>query len=155
EEQLLMSERLASVGLLAAGVAHEINNPLASIVLNLELYRSELASGLAPTEDLLGEIKDGLERIRGIVRDMRNFSRPDEEAREAVDVARVLELALRMTRNEVRHRARIVQDYGETPLVSVNEARLGQVFVNLLINAAQAIEAGRAEENEIRITARV
>jgi CheY-like chemotaxis protein len=83
------------------------------------------------------------------------FSRSDEEERRGpVDVRGVLESSARMASNEIRHRARLVKDYGDAPPAHANEARLGQVFLNLLINAAQAIPEGRAEANEIGIATR-
>jgi two-component system, NtrC family, sensor kinase len=87
------------------------------------------------------------------VRDLKIFSRAtDEEHRGAVDVQRVLESSLRMAWNEIRHRARLVKEYSNVPAVEANEARLGQVFLNLIVNAAQAIREGDAEHNQIRVT---
>jgi signal transduction histidine kinase len=160
-EQLLISDRMASVGTLAAGVAHEINNPLATICANLELMAltlGELARGPMDDprlDDLIDELRDareGAERVRLIIRDLKIFSRaPDEERRGPVDVQRVLESSLRMAWNEIKHRARLVKEYGRVPLVQANEARLGQVFLNLVVNAAQAIPEGDAEHNVVRV----
>jgi PAS domain S-box-containing protein len=153
EAQLIIADRMASVGTLAAGVAHEINNPLSSVIANLELAMrevQELAASM-PT-DLLDELRDAreaAERVRRIVRDLKIFSRSDEDKRGPVDVERVLDSALRMAWNEIRHRARLVKKFEKVPPVEANEARLGQVFLNLIVNAAQAIEEGSAERNEI------
>lgn len=161
EAQLIQSERMASVGILAAGVAHEINNPLAAVIANLDLASrevSELTKRFALSSDLGDELRDArdcAERIRVIVRDLRIFSRSEQDARGPVDTKRVLESMLRMVWNEVRHRARLVEQYGEVPPVEANEARLGQIFLNLITNAAQAIPEGRADQNEIRISTRL
>jgi signal transduction histidine kinase len=165
KEQLMISDRMASVGTLAAGVAHEINNPLAAVVANLELVARDLArisedlqigDQLADVFDQLHDARDSADRLRHIVRDLKIFSRAvDEERRGPVSVKRVLESSLRMAWNEIRHRARLVKDYGDVPAVEANEARLGQVFLNLIINAAQAIREGNSERNLIRISTQV
>jgi signal transduction histidine kinase len=166
QEQLLISERMVSVGTLAAGVAHELNNPLAALIANLDLLGRDLsrvASEHGVSErlgDVLAELRDAREsaaRMRHIVRDLKVFSRsPDDEHSGAVDVHRVMDSSLRMAQNEVRHRAQLVKQYAaDVPLVQANEARLGQVFLNLVVNAAQAIAPGRAEHNQIRVCTRV
>jgi signal transduction histidine kinase len=165
QEQLLISDRMASVGTLAAGVAHEINNPLAAIVANLELMSRDLsavAARLHVTDrlrevfDELSDARESADRLRHIVRDLKIFSRAtDEEHRGAVDVQRVLESSLRMAWNEIRHRARLIKEYSEVPPVEANESRLGQVFLNLIVNAAQAIREGDAENNLIRVVTRL
>lgn len=158
--QLIASDRMASVGLLAAGVAHEINNPLAAIIANLDLSLErvgDLTDRLGLPRNTLDELQDArecAERIRIIVRDLKLFSRADDERRGPVDTRRVAESTLRMVGNEIRHRAHIVTNYGDVPLVEANEARLGQVFLNLIVNAAHAIPEGRVEGNEIRISTR-
>jgi PAS domain S-box-containing protein len=150
---LVFSDRMVSVGTLAAGVAHEINNPLAYISANLDTVVHALPTG----EDLhamIEEAREGVERIRRIVRGLMTFSRSDEDERAPLDIERVLELALELTNGELRHRARVVRDYGGPPPVTANEARLGQVFINLLVNAAEAIPEGQADRNEIRVVTR-
>lgn len=172
QEQLVISDRMASVGTLAAGVAHEVNNPLAALTVNLDFAAQDLTrvvedARTQPTDDSwrdwltrrIGEVADPLrdareasERVRHIVRDLKIFSRSgDEESHGPVDVRRVLESSVRMAWNEIRHRAHLTKDYSEVPPVQANESRLGQVFLNLIINAAHAIPEGRAEKNEIRI----
>lgn len=159
EAQMVATDRMASIGTLAAGVAHEINNPLAAVIANLELAINDieaLALGSAATE-LIEELRDAREaadRVRLIVRDLKLFSRAEEERRGPVHVRDVLESTLRMTWNEIRHRARLVKAYDDVPMVIANEARLGQVFLNLVVNAAHSIPAGRAESNEIRLSTR-
>ena len=163
QAQLLVSDRLASVGMLAAGVAHEINNPLASVIANLDLAARDLAeaqrqspgaSGLSEAGDELRDAREAADRVRQIVRDLRIFSRGGEEHRGAVDLRRILDSSLRMAWNEIKHRSRLVKDYGEAPPVESTESRLGQVFLNLVVNAAQSIEEGHAEAHEIRVTTR-
>jgi CheY-like chemotaxis protein len=165
----MVSDRMASVGTLAAGVAHEINNPLAAVIANLEYITESLGTavgGNAPARDgawLREEIKGPLDdareaaqRVRFIVRDLKVFSRsPTDEASAPVDVQATMESSLRMAWNEIRHRARLIKHYGTALCVTANEARLGQVFLNLLVNAAQALPEGRAEHNEIRVTTRL
>ncbi len=181
-EHLLVSDRMASVGTLAAGVAHEINNPLAAVMANLEFFSAELSA----TQDLLrsvegaktfavtkrqqevplvailndlkepvDEARDALERVRQIVRDLKTFSRSDDEKRVPLDVRRVIESSLRMAWNEIRHRARLVKEYGDVTSLEANESRLGQVILNLIVNAAQAIQEGNSERNEIRIATKM
>jgi PAS domain S-box-containing protein len=159
QERLVVSDRMASVGTLAAGMAHEINNPLAFVTANLDLVIEEVRvfAGGSPSgrlkelEGMAVDARQGAERIRKIVRGLMTFSRADEERRTVIDVKRVLELAVNMAFNEIRHRARLVKEYGAIPLVVADDARLGQVFINLLVNAAQAIGDGDVEANEIRI----
>jgi signal transduction histidine kinase len=156
QEQLLLSDRLASLGMLAASVAHELNNPLASLMMNLEFTLS------TPPEQWLGmgavsamrEAATCASLLKDIIRDIKIFSRPEEQRFGPTDLHRVLDSALRMTQNHLFHRARLVKDYGEVPAVHGSEARLGQVFLNLLINAAQAIPEGDSRAHEIRVVTR-
>jgi PAS domain S-box-containing protein len=171
ESQLIVSDRMASVGTLAAGVAHEINNPLAAVIANLDYIVEGLADKGDPAagragwidaltlEDIRGPLDDAREaaqRVRFIVRDLKVFSRsPTEEANGPVDVKATMESSVGMAWNEIRHRARLIKEYGVVPPVEANEARLGQVFLNLLVNAAQALPEGDADRNEIRIRTRL
>jgi PAS domain S-box-containing protein len=162
QAQLLVASRLASVGTLAAGVAHEINNPLAFVNANvlyladeLERFRSALGPATDEILQLVTETRQGVERIGLVVRDLKAFSRVDSEDVSAlVDVRKVLAFAEKMAGKEMRQRARVVRDIQPVPMVKANESRLGQVFLNLLLNAAQAIPDGAAAENEIRIRTR-
>ena len=170
ESQLIFAGRMAAVGTLAAGVAHEINNPLAYIVANIDFARHQIttvasrlsrssagggpAHALDESGEALTEARQGAERVRNIVRDLRVFARGDEEQSGPVSVRRVLDSSINIAWNEIRHRARLVKDYGDTPMVEGNESRLGQVFLNLLLNAAHAIPEGETERNEIRVSTR-
>jgi two-component system NtrC family sensor kinase len=159
--KVLQAERLASVGMLAAGVAHEINNPLGYMLLNIGKVRTALGEldgqprggvveSLRAAIEMLGQ---GAERVRKIVDDLRTFSRADDVL-GPVDVHRALEFSLDMTMVELVDRARVVREFGEVPLVVANEGRLGQLFINLVVNAAQSIARGNAADNEIRLATR-
>jgi PAS domain S-box-containing protein len=162
QARLLVAERMASVGTLAAGVAHEINNPLAYLTANLSFAREELANiqgerspRLSGSLAALAEAQQGADRVRTIVRDLKTFSRVDSTDNTDVDVRQVLESTLNLATTEIRHRARLVKQFAEVPRVRANESRLGQVFLNLLVNAAQAIPGGTPERHEIRVATRV
>ncbi len=152
------AEHLASLGRVAAAVGHEINNPLAFIVLNLDQSLAQLRAvggdGLAETTAMLEICQTGLERIRRTVGNLQRLSRSDDEVRGAVDVAKVLDQSIAMAWNQIRHRARFVTRVDEILPIQGNGGALEQVFLNLLVNAVQAIPEGHAEKNEIRITAR-
>jgi signal transduction histidine kinase/CheY-like chemotaxis protein len=163
--RLALADRMVSVGTLAAGVAHELNNPLAYVNANLAFLAERLdaleahaAKAIGPPaaadlvtqlEDALRDARDGAERMRVIVRDLKTFSRAEEERSGPVELHPVLESCVHMAWNEIRHRARLRRDLAPVPPVTGNEARLGQVFLNLLVNAAHAIPEGRVAENEI------
>ncbi len=160
-EHLVVAERLASVGFLVAGVVHEINNPLSATIANQAFVHGELirfAQAGHDAAEALSALHDASEAagvIRQVVRDLRTFARNEmNDMRTLVDPRRILESAIRMTWHEVRGRARLTRDFQETPFVDANEARLSQVFLNLLINAAHAIEPGNVAKNEIRVVAR-
>jgi two-component system cell cycle sensor histidine kinase/response regulator CckA len=158
--KLVMSDRMVSIGTLAAGVAHEINNPLTYVSASLEGLRElllpEIArrSALSEATTFLDDMRDGLDRVGRTVRDLKLFSRSEEPSRAVVDLKEVLARVLRIANNEIRHRATLVLDLGDVPLVDANDGQLGQVFLNLLVNAAQAIPEGDAERNEIRVVTR-
>jgi len=159
EARLVRAERLASLGRLAGGVAHEINNPLAYVQLNLEIIRKHVGTLPSDVNARLGraitESLDGAERMRRIVRSLADFSRGEEEPLTPVDVNAALDAAIHMTENKIRHRARLIRSYGAYRCARANEYRLGQVFVNLLVNAADAIPDGDVEHHEIRVTTRM
>jgi signal transduction histidine kinase len=151
-----LAERMVSLGALAAGVAHEVNNPLAYVLGNVD-YMMERAtlmfnpSALDEARGLLGEIHHGVERIRAVMKQISAFSTLDEQPPTRTDLHEVLEGALRMVHNQIRHRARLVREYGSVPPILAVPGRLGQVFTNLLMNASQAIGEGKPEDNQVRI----
>jgi len=155
----MFADRLASLGTLAAGTAHEINNPLAFVALNLDLVlekvrglEGRLAAGeMSEIEDIVNDARHGAERIRKIVRGLRTFSRADEAENAPIAIRPIVELAVSMVGPEARRRARLTTEFGATPLVRADETRLGQVVLNLLVNATQSIPEGHADRNEIRI----
>jgi len=166
-------ERIVALGTLSAGVAHEINNPLSYILANLTCVvdrfphlasyaaadpeaAGRLTAELRDLADMLGDARTGAEKVRDIVRDMSAFARRDDhDLRTPVYVDAVLEQAISMAWNEVRHRALLVRRFEATPPVLANETRLGQVFLNVLINAAQAIPEGAAAQHRIVVGTRV
>ena len=164
QQRLAQADRMASVGTLAAGIAHEINNPLAYVVASIDLANRKLdmvKSGRANAESMLTQVaaslanaREGAERVSTIVRDLRTFSRADPNRRVPVDVERVIDSAVNMAWNEVGKKARLVKDYGGVSAVLGDEARLGQVFLNLLINATHAIDGDPQAQRGARHHAR-
>lgn len=184
--QVLQSEKLASIGQLAAGVAHEINNPVGFVNSNLgalENYvkdllgiidayatieselqsRPELFAPIAAAKSkadleflredigqLIRESKDGLDRVKRIVQDLKDFSRVGESQWQWVDLHKCLDSTLNVVWNEIKYKAEVVKDYGALPEVECLPSQLNQVFMNLLVNAAQAI----AERGKITISTR-
>jgi signal transduction histidine kinase/ActR/RegA family two-component response regulator len=170
EAQLFQTDRLVALGTLAGGVAHEINNPLTYVMGNVDLVSrllrarasdcrgAETVSGPATASALeelvvtLEVARDGAERVRRIVRDLTTFARSETDHRTLLDLRAVLEPVINLVSNEIRQRARLVRELRDVPLVDANEARLGQVFMNLLMNAVHAIPEGHADDHEIGIT---
>jgi two-component system NtrC family sensor kinase len=160
--ELRTAERLATVGTLAAGVAHEINNPLAFVIGSLALLAEESprispgadAEGAERVDNVIAQARAAAERVREIVRDLKTLSRPEASQTVPVDLERVLESSINMAWNEIRHRARLIKNFAHVPPVEGTESRLGQVFLNLLMNAAQAIPEGDAKAHEIHVSLR-
>jgi signal transduction histidine kinase len=196
QAQLMQQEKMASIGHLAAGVAHEINNPMGFVSSNLntlEEYEKDLRSvieqytalvsglkgamttkeGRAATSERLGHISkiekemdidfiledipnlikeslEGAERIKKIVIDLKDFAHPGEQELECADINHNLESTLNIVWNELKYKATVTKDYGELPEVRCYAQQLNQVFMNILVNAAQAIE----KQGEIRIATR-
>jgi signal transduction histidine kinase len=151
------AERLASLGRVAAAVGHEINNPLAFVVLNIDQSLADLRAldGVPPAiVDTLESCQSGLERIRRTVGNLKRLARPEDEKRGPVDVGKLIDQSVAMAWNQIRHRARFVSNLVGLPPIHGNAPALGQVFLNLLVNAAQAIPEGNAEQNEISVTTR-
>jgi two-component system NtrC family sensor kinase len=163
EDRLHRADRLAALGTLAAGVAHELNNPLSFVLSNAEwaverLTRTAGPSACELTEVVraLGDVVQGAQRMKVIVSDLRTAAR-DESASDtlaAIDLRRVVEFAAQLTGGELRRRARLVVDADPVPPVFGSETRLGQVLVNLLVNAAHAMPAEGLDRNEIRVRLR-
>ncbi len=172
QAKLLEADRLSTFGMIAAGLAHEINNPLAYVLTNHEVIARELprlaartreaaeadpdldevVRGLTHCESMLSVAMEGLERVRSIVRDLKTFSRADPVEEVLVDVHHVLDSAINVAQSELRHRARIERCYGEIAPVRGSTSRLGQVFLNLVVNGAQAIPAERGGAGVVRIS---
>jgi len=145
QARMVEADRLAALGVLSAGVAHEINNPLAYLLLNLEYLSRELPTLLESPDKLdalLVHVRDachGAERVASIVRDLRTFARADEGARGPVDVKAALESALNIAGNEIKQQAKLIRDYEPVPPVDANPNRIEQVLLNLLLNAVQSL----------------
>ena len=183
---LSQADRLASMGMLAAGVAHEINNPLSYVLYNIESLaldlpslmeamvrcRAELArrfgeeavaaalgegegvfrpEALRDVQERLREALSGADRVKAIVRGLGTFSRVERTEVGPIDARSSVEHAVNMARNEIRYRARLVTELGIVPQVLGSDGKLAQVVLNLLVNAAQAIDEGDVDHNEIRV----
>jgi PAS domain S-box-containing protein len=175
ERRLAVQDRMSALGSLAAGLAHEINNPLSFVLGNADLaleqvgalrdeidrfamtsdQRQPLLDRLAQLAALVGDSRDGGARVRAIVGDMKTFARGDDSGNNVpVDLRRIADSTANLATNEIRHRARLVRDLGPVPPVLGSDSRLGEVVLNLLVNAAQAIPDGEIAEHEVRIVTR-
>jgi PAS domain S-box-containing protein len=155
-KELVIFERLASIGRLSAGVAHEINNPLAVVISNLEYARRELAEIVQDdSREILTSMAEAFQsgmRIQEIVRNLRAFARTGEENRVRLSVSSVMQRTLQLVGNELRKRTEIVESYRQVPDVIADEASLGEVFRHLLFNAADFMSRPERTGNEIRVT---
>ncbi|MEZ4226468.1 MAG: ATP-binding protein [Polyangiaceae bacterium] len=155
-ERLVRSEQLASVGQLAAGVAHEVNNPLSVILSNLQTLagRARRADRVDADEvnEIASESIDAVQRIAAAVEDLRAFARMDRGQRVDLDLNDVVRDAARIAKNEIRHRASLSLELGAIPPVRGDRMQLTQVVMNLLVNAAQAFDQAPARENRVRVT---
>jgi two-component system, cell cycle sensor histidine kinase and response regulator CckA len=154
EQRLIVADRVASIGLLGAGVAHEINNPLAYAMANLEIARREaekLGASETPLMVSLGTAQEGLGRVRAIVRDLNALARVDDEPPAPVDLHAVLESTLTLAASAVARRARVVRTYRDVPRALATVPRLGQVALNLVLNAVDSMRDDGAVTNELRV----
>lgn len=143
--QLINSEKMASLGQLVAGVAHEINTPVASIKSNNGIVAKLLGSiDDVDLKEMLSDIneidKEAVNRISNIVTSLKKFVRLDEAELQEADINKELDLTLELIRHETKNRIEIVRNYGEIPAIKCFPNMLNQVFTNILINACQAIE---------------
>jgi CheY-like chemotaxis protein len=169
ENRLLQRDRMAALGTLSAGVAHEINNPLTYVLVNLEYVMRRLCAGGASDDSVtelagsanpgpagliqaLSHAVEGVSRIRCVVANLSAFAQGNVERPGPLDVRGILESAAQLAWLEIRHRARLSKSFAEVPQVVANEAHLGQVFLSLLINAAHAIPEGQADRHEVKLT---
>ena len=158
QEQLLNTDRLSAMGALAAAVVHEINNPLTFVLGNLTVAARRIDEsdlpGATKNELLraLADARSGAERVRNIVGDLRSFARPDQGVSSRLDIRKVVDAVVSLVWGELRHRARLVKEYGAIPTVLVSETRLSQVILMLTLTSLRAIEEGAAARNQLRIT---
>ncbi|MCL4536314.1 MAG: response regulator [Nitrospirae bacterium] len=180
QSQILQQEKMASIGQLAAGIAHEINNPVGFVMSNLgslQKYADKLSEFIKAQTEAIGELGvkssefgeiqkkvdefkkslkidyiiddlgnlireslDGAERVKKIVQDLKSFSRIDEAEWKMADINAGIESTINMVWNELKYKATVKKEYGDIPLTKCNPGQLNQVFMNMLINAAHAIE---------------
>lgn len=192
QAKLVHSGKLAAIGQIAGGVAHEVNNPATFILTNLRVMRENVAAfrramsklkrevldakilppekhrlveqilGAGDMETLLRDTSEmvddnltGIERIASIVRDLRTFSRIEQDDVQEVVVNDIVDVACNLAYADIRHCARLVKELSKLPPVLAEPGKLAQVFTKLLINAAHAIKEGSADENEIRVSTRL
>jgi PAS domain S-box-containing protein len=163
QTSLHLADRLATVGSLAAGAAHEINGPLTQVMSNVERVQVAMARHHSPDGTVgtpgadvgdarraLEDALEGIGHVARIVQDLSTFSRSDDQ-RSSVDVRRAVESAIRFAMPAISGRARLLLDFQDTPLVAGAEGRLSQVFLSLLVNAGQAIPTGHPDQNEVSV----
>lgn len=155
------AERFAALGRLASSVGHEINNPLAYVSMNLDLvaiqvnrYLTDVVGApqaLADVPVMLKECRVGVDRIRDIVKDLQRLSRKPETSRASFSLNTLLDESLAMARNHVQHRATVRKEYADLPMLAGDRSAIGQVLLNLILNAAQSLPDGRADVNSITL----
>lgn len=148
EARLAQSDRLAKLGMLIAGVAHELNNPLTYILGNLDMLAVQLEAG--PNRDFANEARDGARRLAAIVADLRTFQRADDVI-APVKVNDIIIETLRIADHKIKNRAQLSRDLGRLPLLATSGARIGQVLLNLVLNALHAMPVRSASQNLIHV----
>ena len=153
QAELMLADRLASVGSLVQGLVHEVNNPLTVVLANLELLSSRVSAteGSDDLAALTAETVVQVERIREVLSALSSFS-PEDAELTLIDVQSVIDDVLKLAENELRHRASVVREYIDAPLILASRAHLSQLMLNLVLNAAQSITEGEADQNEVRIS---
>ena len=159
KQRLAAADRMAALGTLASGIAHEINNPLTYVIANLQTLAERLPASPDKTmrelSEAVADALEGAQRIRRLVKQVQMVSPGQHEERlTVVSLREALGTALALTENQIRHRARLVRDLDQDLSVRGDLERIEQLFVNLLLNAAQAIPEGHASDNEIRVRVR-
>ncbi len=160
EDRRAAADHLTLLGSLAGGIAHQINNALTQVrlslgrVLTFELSRKPHTPSRLHRIELLQSVREGFLMVEGIAKQLSNFSLIDDHTLEPVDLSEVLDSATRVVANDLGHRARLVCAYGSIAPVLANTQALRGVFLNILMNAAQAIEPGDASNNEVRVSTR-
>ncbi|MCA9550931.1 MAG: PAS domain-containing protein, partial [Myxococcales bacterium] len=157
ESHLQVADRMATIGTLAAGIAHDLNNPLAVVITNTELLLEDARTlGLEPEGmSMLQECRDGARRAATIVSQLRTFARGSASGEAGTaHVCSVVAFAARMVHNQLRHRAQMDVVCADDLFARIDESRLGQVVLNLLMLSLEAIEAGQASQHHVKVTAR-
>ena len=158
EASLLQSDRLASLGMLAGGMAHSLNNPLTYVLLNLDHLAKKLplmagdATHVADAVALMVEAREGAERMASIVKRMRNLARTDDSEIRAIDLSSVLESVVEIVGNEMHHRGRLTTTFSPVPPVIANESRIEQVCLGLVLFAARVLPEDTAKTNEVHLS---
>jgi PAS domain S-box-containing protein len=157
EASLLQSDRLASLGMLAGGMAHSLNNPLTYVLLNLDHLAARLphmagdAAGIADAMARMAEAREGAERMASIVKRMRNLARTDDSEIRAIDLSSVLESVVEIVGNEMQHRGRFTTAFEQVPPVVANESRIEQVCLGLVLFAARILPEDSAKTCEVSL----
>jgi signal transduction histidine kinase len=157
QQQLLIADRMASIGMLAAGVAHEVNNPLAYVLNNIEIAIKGLAplgEAASQSREVLGVALEGVDRIRTIVRDLLAFSRVDDAAIGPISVLDVVESTLALAGKDIAERAVLTFEHEPVVPVAGSVARLGQVLLNLITNALESMRSNVRADNSIHVVVR-
>ncbi len=154
-QELLQAEKMAAVGVLVAGVAHEINNPLSYIKTNAEFLKEDLNDlkmnlkdydkipyDVEKLEEMTHSITDGINRIAQITQALKRFAKPDAGEKVPSDVNQGIRDTLLILQNQLKHRVKVNEDYGDIPQVKCNINQLNQVFLNIILNSSQAMEEG-------------